>query len=114
MYTMFSIAIIAVMYFITVYSITDYFFGKYQNNMAIILLLLGLIITLLGKYFIKREPLLSGTIYGGYLLLAISIIGNWQNMENEYKLLLIVLSFIFMLYYFNNNTDQIDDNANKS
>lgn len=99
---MISIIIIAVMYFITAYYVAEYLFkfGRQQNELAITLFLIGLIGFLLGKYYIKKDNIAYGILYGGYLLIGLSIIGNWRNINDEYKLLLIISAFIAIIMYF--------------
>lgn len=106
MYIMFSIVVIAIMYFITMYYIAEYIFDKKQSDMTIALFLAGVIAVLLGKYIIQSKSIASGLYYGGLLLIGLSIIGNWRNITNEYKLLLIVSAFIIALIYFYNSDNK--------
>lgn len=97
------IASIAIGYNILVHSLSTVIFKNYQFNAklqytSILIIIAGLVGILLSNSS-ENHIISNGFYFGGILLIITAVIGNWDMLNNETKLLVASALFIGVLWY---------------
>lgn len=73
---------------------------KYYKNITF-LFIAGLTSIVLAKILFQKRILKNGITLGGIILILTSLVGNWENINDEIKLVISGASLLIILIYFN-------------
>jgi hypothetical protein len=73
-------------------------FEKKVQISSTIIIIIGIIGYIIGKYIIDNDIVSKGLIIGGLFLIITTVIGNWEYISDEIKIIFLGIGFGYLIY----------------
>jgi len=77
----------------------DLDYDEKLHRSVVLLFIIGVAAIVISKILLKQKTIKKGMNIGGILLVITSLYANWENMTEEFKLIIFTMMFGTLLYY---------------
>ena len=107
MYDAITSIFLGILYNMFFHKFADFYYKdlSYDNrykSTVLMLLIAGILGAVIGKIYIEKnfeKKISNGIILGGFLLVGSALLNNWAHMSEITKIVLIVLTMGYVIYY---------------